>query len=138
MIHPVISESRYSAPEIGYRRRRLVLGICCLSLFMWGIDNTIVNVALPTISRGLGASVSGLQWIVDGYTMVLASLVMSAGAFADRFGRRQVFRSGLMLFTASSALCSIAPSLGWLIAFRVLQAIGGSMLNPVAVSIISS
>ena len=81
---------------------------------------------------------SGLQWIVNGYTMVLASLVMSAGATADRFGRRQVFRAGLTVFTVSSALCSLAPSLGWLIAFRVLQAIGGSMLNPVAVSIISS
>jgi EmrB/QacA subfamily drug resistance transporter len=116
----------------------IILVICCLSLFIVGLDNTIVNVALPSISRGLGASVSGLQWIVDGYTMVLASLVMSAGATADRFGRRQVFRAGLMVFTVSSALCSVAPSLGWLIAFRVLQAIGGSMLNPVAVSIISS
>jgi len=120
------------------RRRQLVLVTCCLSLFIVGLDNTIVNVALPTISRGLGASVSGLQWIVDGYTMVLASLVMSAGAMADRFGRRQVFQTGLTVFTISSALCSVAPSLGWLIAFRVLQAIGGAMLNPVAVSIISS
>ena len=122
----------------GAPRRMIILVICCLSLFIVGLDNTIVNVALPSISRGLGASVSGLQWIVNGYTMVLASLVMSAGATADRFGRRQVFRAGLMVFTVSSALCSIAPSLGWLIAFRVLQAIGGSMLNPVAVSIISS
>ena len=120
------------------QRRLLILAICCLSLFIVGLDNTIVNVALPTISRGLGASVSGLQWIVNGYTMVLASLVMSAGATADRFGHRQVFRTGLAVFTLSSALCSVAPSLGWLIAFRVLQAIGGSMLNPVAVSIISS
>jgi len=127
-----------SAAEDGAPRRMIILVICCLSLFIVGLDNTIVNVALPTISRGLGASVSGLQWIVDGYTMVLASLVMSAGATADRFGRRQVFRAGLMVFTLSSALCSVAPSLGWLIAFRVLQAIGGSMLNPVAVSIISS
>ncbi len=137
MVHPVISESRYSAPEIGNRRRRLVLGICCLSLFLWGIDNTIVNVALPTIGRGLNASVSGLQWIVDGYTLVLASLVMSAGAAADRFGRRRVFLVGLAMFSASSALCSTAPSLGWLVAFRMLQAVGASMLNPVAVSIIS-
>ena len=124
-------------PEISYRRRRLILGICCLSLFIVGIDSTIVNVALPTIGKGLNASVSGLQWIVDGYTMVLASLVMSAGAAADRFGRRRVFLVGLTIFTVSSALCSTAPSLGWLIAFRVLQAVGGSMLNPVAVSIIS-
>jgi EmrB/QacA subfamily drug resistance transporter len=127
-----------AAPEENSRRRLLVLGICCLSLFIVGLDNTIVIVALPAISKGLDASVSGLQWVVDGYTMVLASLVMSAGATADRFGRRQVFRTGLMVFTASSALCSVAPGLGWLIAFRVLQAIGGSMLNPVAVSIISS
>jgi EmrB/QacA subfamily drug resistance transporter len=135
-----MTQPKRGAPgaEDGAPRRMIILVICCLSLFIVGLDNTIVNVALPTISRGLGASVSGLQWIVDGYTMVLASLVMSAGAFADRFGRRQVFRSGLMVFTASSALCSIAPSLGWLVAFRVLQAIGGSMLNPVAVSIISS
>ena len=124
-------------PEISYRRRRLILGTCCLSLFIVGIDSTIVNVALPTIGKGLNASVSGLQWIVDGYTMVLASLVMSAGAAADRFGRRRVFLVGLTIFTVSSALCSTAPSLGWLIAFRVLQAVGGSMLNPVAVSIIS-
>jgi EmrB/QacA subfamily drug resistance transporter len=124
-------------PEISHRRRLLILGICCLSLFIVGVDSTIVNVALPTIGRGLNASVSGLQWIVDGYTMVLASLVMSAGAAADRFGRRRVFQVGLIMFTVSSALCSTAPSLNWLIAFRVLQAVGGSMLNPVAVSIIS-
>lgn len=133
-----LSQPSRGTAEGATQRRLLILAICCLSLFIVGLDNTIVNVALPTISRGLGASVSGLQWIVDGYTMVLASLVMSAGATADRFGRRQVFRTGLAVFTLSSALCSVAPSLGWLIAFRVLQAIGGSMLNPVAVSIISS
>jgi EmrB/QacA subfamily drug resistance transporter len=126
------------ARQVSPERRQLILATCCLSLFIVGLDNTIVNVALPTIARGLSASVSGLQWIVDGYTMVLASLVMLAGATADRFGRRRVFQTGLTVFTVSSALCSVAPSLGWLIAFRVLQAIGGSMLNPVAVSIISS
>ena len=126
------------ARQVSPERRQLILATCCLSLFIVGLDNTIVNVALPTIARGLSASVSGLQWVVDGYTMVLASLVMLAGATADRFGRRRVFQTGLTVFTVSSALCSVAPSLGWLIAFRVLQAIGGSMLNPVAVSIISS
>src|SRR5580693_7090691 len=124
--------------ELDPKRRLVILAISCLSLFMIGVDDTIVSIALPTIARGLSASVSGLQWIVDGYTMVLASLVMLAGATADRFGRRRVFQTGLTVFTVSSALCSVAPSLGWLIAFRVLQAIGGSMLNPVAVSIISS
>jgi EmrB/QacA subfamily drug resistance transporter len=105
---------------------------------MIGLDDTSVSIALPTMARGFHASVAGLQWIADGYTMVLASLVIFGGATADRYGRRRVFRIGLAVFTAASALCSLAPSLGWLIAFRVLQAIGGSMLNPVAVSIISS
>src|ERR1700722_13586368 len=124
--------------DLDPKRRLFILGISCLSLFMIGVDDTIVSIALPTIAKGLNASVSGLQWIVDGYTMVLASLLIFGGATADRFGRRKVFLFGLAAFTAGSALCSLAPSLGWLIAFRVLQAIGGSMLNPVAVSIISS
>jgi EmrB/QacA subfamily drug resistance transporter len=124
-------------PQLSRRRRIAVLGICCLSLFMIGLDDTIVNIALPTISRGLHASVSGLQWIIDAYTMTLASFLIFGGATADRFGRRKIFLVGLAAFTAGSALCSAAPSLGWLIAFRVLQAAGGSMLNPVAVSIIS-
>jgi EmrB/QacA subfamily drug resistance transporter len=104
---------------------------------MFGLDDTILNIALPTISRGLHASVSGLQWIVDAYTMTLASLLVFGGATADRFGRRRVFLVGLAVFIAGSALCSAAPNLGCLIGFRVLQAVGGSMLNPVAVSIIS-
>jgi EmrB/QacA subfamily drug resistance transporter len=124
-------------PQLSRRRRIAVLGICCLSLFMFGLDDTILNIALPAISRGLHASVSGLQWIVDAYTMTLASLLIFGGATADRFGRRRVFCIGLAVFTAGSALCSVAPNLGCLIAFRVLQAAGGSMLNPVAVSIIS-
>ena|SRR5450756_7467 len=127
-----------AVPEFSRPRRLAVLGISCLSLFMIGLDDTIVSIALPSIARGLNASVSGLQWIAGGYTMVLASLLIFGGATADRFGRRKVFRIGLAVFTAASALCSLAPSLGWLIAFRVLQAVGGSMLNPVAVSIISS
>jgi EmrB/QacA subfamily drug resistance transporter len=119
-----------------FRRRRLVLAICCLSLFIAGIDVTIVNVALPSIQRSLGASVSGLQWTVDAYTLVIASLLMLSGSLADRFGRRRVFQTGLAVFCIGSLLCSVAPGLGWLVAFRGLQAVGGSMLNPVAMSII--
>ena len=125
-------------PGFSRKRRLAVLGISCMSLFIIGLDDTIVSIALPTIANGLHASVSGLQWIVDGYAVVLASLLVYGGAMADRFGRRRVFRIGLATFTVGSALCSLAPSLGWLIAFRVLQATGGSMLNPVAVSIIST
>jgi len=115
-----------------------MLAVCCMSLFMVGLDNTIVNVGLPSIGRSLHAGVSGLQWTVAGYTIVLASLLMFSGALADRIGRRTVFQVGLSLFTLGSWMCSLAPSLGWLIGFRVLQGIGGSMLNPAALGIITN
>jgi EmrB/QacA subfamily drug resistance transporter len=115
-----------------------MLAVCCMSLFMVGLDNTIVNVGLPSIGRSLHAGVSGLQWTVAAYTIVLAALLMFAGALADRIGRRTVFQIGLSLFTLGSWMCSLAPSLGWLIAFRVLQGIGGSMLNPAALGIITN
>jgi EmrB/QacA subfamily drug resistance transporter len=115
-----------------------VLAICCLSLFIVGMDSTIVNVALPSIGRELGASVSGLQWTIDAYTLVIASLLMLSGSTADRIGRRRVFQIGLVVFTLGSLACSLAPTLGWLVAFRALQAVGGSMLNPVAMSIITN
>ncbi|HEV3173964.1 MAG TPA: MFS transporter [Actinocrinis sp.] len=124
--------------ELTYRRRMLILAICCMSLLIVAIDNTIVNVALPSIQRDLHAPVSGLQWIIDAYTLVLASLLMLAGSMGDRLGRRKVFQTGLVLFTVASLLCSLAPSLSWLVGFRTLQAVGGSMLNPVAMSIISN
>jgi EmrB/QacA subfamily drug resistance transporter len=125
-----------ATPEPSRARRRLILAICCMSLLIVGLDNTIVNVALPSIGRELHTGVSGLQWTVDAYTLVLASLLMLSGSMADRLGRRRVFETGLVLFTLGSLLCSAAPTLGWLIAFRMLQAVGGSMLNPVAMSII--
>ena len=126
-------------PELSRRRRMLVLAICCLSLFIVGLDDTIVNVALPSIRRDLHAS--GLRAAVDG-----RRLHAGAGQPADAVGldRRPgrpapdlPDRSGL-IFTLGSLLCSLAPSLGWLVAFRMLQAVGGSMLNPVAMSIITN
>ncbi len=107
-----------------------------MSLLIVGLDNTIVNVALPSIGRDLHASVSELQWTIDAYTLVLASLLILGGSLGDRFGRRRIFQTGLLLFTLGSLLCSTAPSLQWLVVFRALQAVGGSMLNPVAMSII--
>ena len=124
--------------ELTKRHRYLVLAICCMSLFLVSIDNTIVNVALPAIGSDLRASVSGLQWIIDAYTLVLASLLMLGGSSADRFGRKKFFMIGTALFIAGSLLCSVAPSLGWLVAFRMVQAVGGSMMNPVAMSIITN
>ena len=107
-----------------------------MSLLIVGMDVTIVNVALPSIRRDLGASVSSLQWTTAAYTVVLASLLMLGGSTADRLGRARVFKFGLALFTAASLACSLAPGIGWLIAFRVLQGAAGAMLNPVAMSII--
>jgi EmrB/QacA subfamily drug resistance transporter len=122
-------------PEV---RRELVLAICCMSMLIVGLDVTILNVALPSIQHDFNASVSGAQWTIDAYTLVIACLLMLSGSMGDRLGRRRTFQVGLGAFTLGSALCSVAPGLGWLIAFRMLQAVGGSMLNPVAMSIVTN
>jgi EmrB/QacA subfamily drug resistance transporter len=109
-----------------------------MSLFIVGLDITAVNIALPSIGRDLDAGISGLQWTVGSYTVVMASLLMFAGSTADRFGRKRTFVTGLTVFSVASLLCSLAPSVELLVAFRVLQAVGGSMMNPVAMSIITN
>ena len=123
-------------PVIPPRRRAVILATCCLSLLVVAMDTTIVNVALPAIRKDLGTSLSGLQWVLDAYTIVLASFLMLGGSTADRFGRRRIFQFGMVLFCIGSLLCSLSPSVDWLIAARVVQALGGSMLNPVAMSIV--
>jgi EmrB/QacA subfamily drug resistance transporter len=133
---PYIHHGQQAA--LGGGRRTIVLAICCSALFMVGLDNTIVIVGLPSIGASLHTAVSGLQWTIAGYTIVLASLLIFSGAAADRIGRRTIFQVGLSLFTLGSWLCSLAPSLAWLIAFRVLQGVGGSMLAPAALGIITN
>jgi EmrB/QacA subfamily drug resistance transporter len=127
-------------PAVPERQRHpaLILAICCLSLFIVTLDATVTNVALPTIGKELHASVTGLQWTLDAYTLTLASLLVLAGSSADRFGRKRVFRIGLVVFGIGSLACSAAPSDTLLIAARVLQAVGGAMLNPVSLSIITN
>ncbi|GHE67779.1 MFS transporter [Streptomyces spiralis] len=125
-------------PELSHRRRLLVLAICCMSLLIVSLDNTVLNVALPSMQRDFHATTSGLQWTIDAYTLVLASLLMLAGSTADRIGRRRVFMTGLVVFGVGSLLCSLAPDLELLVVFRMVQAVGGSMLNPVAMSIITN
>jgi EmrB/QacA subfamily drug resistance transporter len=125
-------------PDSGHVRRGLVLAICCMSILIVGLDVTILNVALPAIQEDFGASVSGAQWTIDAYTLVIACLLLLSGSTGDRLGRRRTFQLGLLTFTAGSLLCSVAPGLGWLIAFRAVQAVGGSMLNPVAMSIVTN
>ena len=138
----MVSQVRAAGPspghELGRRRRVGILLICSMSLLIVGLDVTIVNVALPSIGRDFRAPLSGLQWTVDAYTLVLASLLMLSGSTADRLGRRRTFILGLLTFAVGSLLCSLAPDLPLLIIFRMVQAVGGSMLNPVAMSIITN
>ncbi|MFJ5925916.1 MFS transporter [Kitasatospora sp. NPDC092948] len=124
--------------ELTGRRKRLVLAVCCVSMVMVVLDITVVNVALPSVGRELGASVSALQWAVDAYTLVLAAFLLPAGAAADRWGRRRVFMVGLGLFGVGSALCALAPGAGALVGARAVQAAGGTMLNPVAMAIVAT
>ncbi|WP_285580999.1 MFS transporter [Herbidospora sp. NBRC 101105] len=119
-------------------RPGVVLAICCVSVFIVGMDSSILNVALPSIKQAFDANISGAQWTLDAYTLTLASFLMLSASTADRIGRRKVFQTGLVVFTAGSLLCSLAPTLETLTVFRALQAVGGSMLNPVAMSIITN
>lgn len=125
-----------AAGELSPRRKCLVLAICCLSVVVAIMDISIVNVALPSMGRDLRAPESGLQWTVDAYTLVLSGFLVLAGSTADRVGRRRVSEIGLTAFGLGSLLCGLAPGIGWLIAARVLQAAGGTMLTPVAVAIV--
>ncbi len=126
-----------SAVGLSARRKTVVLMSCCLSLLIVSMDATIVNVAIPAIRTDLRASAPQLQWVIDIYTLVLASLLLLAGAAGDRFGRRRVFQTGLCVFALGSLLCSLAGTIQLLIAARLVQGIGASMMNPVALSIIS-
>ena len=120
----------------GRRQRLIVLLICSSSLFIVYLDSTILNVALPTLQADLHASLSGLQWVSDAYLLVVASLLMLTGSTADRLGRKRLFMAGLAGFSLGSLLCSLAPSTGSLIALRMLQGLGGSMLTPISLSIV--
>ncbi|MCX4834805.1 DHA2 family efflux MFS transporter permease subunit [Streptomyces sp. NBC_01016] len=113
-----------------------MLVVTCLGQFMVLLDNTIVGAALPDMQHRLGAELTGLQWIVDAYVLLVAMLLLSGGVFADRFGRKRVYLSGVAVFTAASVLCSVAPSVGWLVAGRVLQGVGAAALSPASLALL--
>jgi EmrB/QacA subfamily drug resistance transporter len=100
------------------------------------LDGTVVNVALPAIGRDLDAGLAGQQWVLDGYLLSLSALLLSGGAAGDRYGRRRVFLSGLAIFTAASLACGLAPSVGWLIAARLVQGVGAAALVPGSLALI--
>src|SRR2546430_15264888 len=138
MVMSLATLTKATPVEPDRRRQLLVLATCCASILVVVMDISIVNVALPAIRRDLHASVSGLQWTVDGYTLVLAGFLVLAGPTADRVGRRRIFQLGLAIFGLGSLLCGLAPGTGWLIGARVVQAVGGTMLNPVAMAIVAN
>ena len=134
---------RLTDPEIAHRRRWLTLLVLCLSLMVIGIDNTILNVAIPTLAKptsagGLGASASELQWIVDAYTIVFAGLLLTSGSLGDRFGRYRALTIGLVIFGVGSALSAFAPSATVLIGTRALMGIGASAIMPATLSILTN
>lgn len=123
---------------LGTAPGRWVVAATVLASAMAFLDATAVNVALPTIGRELGSSLSGLQWTVTGYTLALASLVLLGGALGDRYGRRRVFLVGVVWFAVTSLLCGLAQETGQLVAARVLQGVGGALLTPGSLAIIQS
>ena len=117
---------------------RWLLAVAVAGSGMAFLDGTVVNVALPDIGRDLGASTSALQWILNGYLLTLASLILLGGSLGDRYGRRRVFVIGVGLFTAASLLCAVAPSVELLIGARLLQGVGGALLTPGSLAIIEA
>jgi len=122
----------------GYERRWWILGVLCLSLLVIGLDNTILNVALPTLVRDLGASTSQLQWIVDAYTLVFAGLLLTAGSLSDRYGRRTALAAGLVTFGVGSLASAFAGSASTLIFTRALMGVGGAFIMPSTLSILTN
>ncbi len=124
--------------SFGSSAGRWVLAVTVLGSGMAFLDGTVVNIALPDIGRDLNASTSSLQWILNGYLLTLASLILLGGSLGDRYGRRRVFVLGVGLFTLSSLLCAAAPTVELLIGARLLQGVGGALLTPGSLAIIES
>ena len=127
-----------SRPHSFGARRSLALAALCLGQFMLQLDTTNVNVALPSIARSLHSSTAGLQWVVDGYILALASLLLTSGRLGDRSGHRRVYLTGLAVFALGSGLCALATSIDQLVCFRVLQGTGAAIELPATLALITS
>src|SRR3954447_19321948 len=117
-------------------RKWWTLAAVSFGLFMIMLDNTIVNVALPSIERDLHMSISNLEWVVTAYALTFAALLITGGKLGDYYGRRKMFIVGLAIFTLSSLACGLAPSPGFLIGMRAVQGAGAALMNPPTVSIV--
>ncbi|HEV2252104.1 MAG TPA: MFS transporter, partial [Streptosporangiaceae bacterium] len=133
---PAPSRRDHAEPGDTARNSVIALFSVCLGFFVIQLDVTIVNVALPAIQREIGGSLAGLQWVIDAYTLALASIMLTAGSTADRIGARKVFVLGLAAFAVGSAACAAAPSLGVLIAARAVQGLGASALLPCSLALL--
>jgi MFS family permease len=122
----------------GSTRKGWTLAIVSIGLFMVVLDNLVVNVALPSIHRDLGASIQALEWIVNAYVLAYAVLLLTGAALGDRFGRKRMFLAGLSLFTLSSAAAALAPSTGLLIAARASQGVGAAIVTPLTLTLMRS
>ena len=133
-----MNRSTASAPTTLERRRWLALVVLCVSLLIIVIDNTIVNVALPTLVRDLGANISELQWVVDAYTLVFAGLLLLAGTLGDRYGRRRTLLLGLATFGVASAAAAFAGGVGQLVTARAVMGAGAAFIMPATLSLLTS
>ncbi|MBM7519316.1 MFS transporter [Nocardioides nitrophenolicus] len=123
--------------DVPVAERRAAIAVACVATVMLMLDISVVNTALEDIAAGLGTGLTGLQWVIDAYTLPLAAVVLSAGAIADRCGRKRVFAGGLVLFTLASAACALAPGIGTLVAARAVQGLGAAVLFATALALIS-
>jgi EmrB/QacA subfamily drug resistance transporter len=128
-------KARILAPE---NRKWWTLGAVAFGLFMIMLDNTIVNVALPSIQSDLGIGISELEWVFNGYALTFGVLMLTGGKLADMLGRRRIFIVGLLIFTVASLFCGLATSAGWLIGARVVQGAGSALMNPATLSIVTA
>lgn len=120
------------------RTKLFTLGAMCFGLFMVMLDNTVVNLALPTIQRQMGSGISGLQWIIDAFILLLAALMLTGGTLGDLYGRKRAFIAGLIIFTAGSLFCALSPSVPVLIAARIVQGIGAAIMMPSTLAILTN
>src|SRR3954465_5151791 len=128
----------FSTPKgVAMFSRRGTLAVVCLATAMLMLDIAVVNTALPKIASSLDAGISGLQWVVDAYTVALAAVVLTSGSIADRFGRRRIFAAGLVLFPGASLWCATAGTIVMLDVARAVQGIGGAVLFATSLALLA-
>src|SRR5215204_2657543 len=135
---PVVPGAAFEPLSFGSSQGRWVLIASVAGSGMAFLDGTVVNVALPHIGEDLGASVGGLQWVLNGYLLVLSALILLGGSLGDRFGRRRIYQLGVTIFAVASVACAVAPNVGTLVAARLAQGVGGALLTPGSLAILEA